>query len=92
MVSASQISGKITGKWKYKLLLITYHGNFKATFKAGGASLAATIPLTSQVVNDRKIPAVTCNSVDLKLDSSKMDITLDGSFISDILGLFVDIF
>jgi len=39
------IGGKIKGSFKYKWLLITYHGDFEADIDNGGASMTFGMPL-----------------------------------------------
>ncbi|CDW79591.1 bactericidal permeability-increasing [Stylonychia lemnae] len=91
-VQANDISGEITGRFHYKLLFIHASGKFKVKMNNDAVKLSMNVPLVSQTIDGRNIPAIGINDFDLHIDSSKIHITLSGSFIADIADAFVDIF
>ncbi|CDW76442.1 bactericidal permeability-increasing [Stylonychia lemnae] len=91
-VDAHDISGEITGKFAYKFLFIHTSGNFKVAMDNDAVKLTMAVPLTSQNINGRSVPAVDIKNFNLNIDSSKIHITLSGSILADIADAFVFIF
>jgi len=50
------------------------------------------VPLVSQLINGKKIPAVGINEFNLNIDSSKIHIDLSGGIVADIADAFTAIF
>ncbi|CDW75575.1 bactericidal permeability-increasing protein [Stylonychia lemnae] len=89
---AQDISGEMSGSYKFKFLFLSTSGNFKVRIDDGGATINMLVPLLSQTINGKKIPAVGINNFNLNIDSSKIHIDLSGSIIADIADAFVSLF
>lgn len=90
--TAHDISGKVTGKFKQRLLLISARGNFEADFKDGGISIHIAVPLHSQLLNGRVIPKIEVQDFNIAFDTSKIKISIWGGFLADIGDLFIGLF
>jgi hypothetical protein len=91
-MTASNVAGKITGHFKYQWLLLFCHGDFEVTILDGGASIYASIPMTSQQYNGKMLPAVNIDGFYFNIDKDKTSIKISGSLTADIVNLFIQVF
>ena len=68
------------------------HGTFKVTFDRGANTLDAIVPILSQKEGARNIPIIGVKGFNFHINSSKIHISLGGSFLADIADAFVWIF
>lgn len=92
VLNCQDIFGQIRGNFKYRLLLISASGWFKADLKDRGIGLTLKIPLHNQIVNGRSLPKIELSNFNLGFDTSKIVIYLGGGFLADIADIFTGLF
>eukprot|EP00347_Sterkiella_histriomuscorum_P011713 403371396 len=92
VMHAQDISGSISGTFKFKVLFITATGKFKVRLDQGGCTMSMKVPLIIQNQAGRNVPGVGIKDFDFEIHSSKIHIDLSGGFIADIADPFIAIF
>ena len=90
MFELPPISGHFTGYIHYKVSILDIQMNIRAELQDGlGAHIR--LPLVTQAVGNQQALAIGNGIVDLILDTNKIDLQLDGNWISQIAGAFMTV-
>lgn len=92
ILTTKDVNGMVSCSVKYKMLFITINADAKITFDQGAITMKATLPLHTQVVNQRHLLRVNVSDFDLQFDTSKIHINLTGSVLADVLDKIIFLF
>eukprot|EP00347_Sterkiella_histriomuscorum_P013831 403363197 len=92
IMKAEDISGSVSGTFKFTMLFITASGKFNVRVDQGGCTMGTKMPFIIQNQDGRNIPGIDVVDFEFEINSSKIHIDLSGGFIADIADPFIAIF